>query len=51
MQIFMGQILDVFRWLVLIVFITRLVPVALYCDACFLREVLEHNQLHISINT
>ena len=49
MQIFMGQILNVFHKLDVIVYVTRLVPVALYNDICFLREVLEHHQLHINI--
>ena len=41
----MGQILNVFHKLDVIVYVTRLVPVALYNDICFLREVLEHHQL------
>lgn len=49
MQIFVGQILNVFYWLDLIMYITHLVPVALYSDDCFLQEVLEHHPLHINI--
>ena len=36
------SVLKIFQWLDLIMYITLVVPVALYSDDCFLREVLEH---------